>query len=283
MDHIEEERGERSEEIKTPMGNRGTTGKSSNNQEELKMSPSEKANVTMTAQKNQNFDKTPTQRSAYLSENFNETNQISSLKQNIRKLQLSEAKERELNGRSMNSQSNKQSFVDDKDQARKQSPKKKAPGPCPEDFVAHQLLGTGSFGEVFLVEEKKTKQLYAMKVLSKQKIRDQNLLKYAFAERAIMKKMTEIDHPFIVKIKYAFQTTESLFMVIQFCSGGDLSQYLELEGQFTEKKARIYISEMICAIESLHENNIIFRDLKPDNIVLDQEGHALLTDFGLSR
>lgn len=67
-----------------------------------------------------------------------------------------------------------------------------------------------------------------------------------------MKKMTEIDHPFIVKIKYAFQTSESLFMVIQFCSGGDLSQYLELEGQFSEKKARIYISEMIYAIESLH-------------------------------
>lgn len=65
-----------------------------------------------------------------------------------------------------------------------------------------------------MVEEKKTKQLFAMKVLSKRKIREQNLLKYAFAERAIMKEMTEIDHPFIVKIKYAFQTVESLFMVI---------------------------------------------------------------------
>jgi len=62
-----------------------------------------------------------------------------------------------------------------------------------------------------------------------------------------------------------------------------LSQYLELEGQFSEEKSRIYISEMICAIESLHQHNIIFRDLKPDNIVLDKDGHALLTDFGLSR
>lgn len=72
-------------------------------------------------------------------------------------------------------------------------------------------------------------------------------------------------------------------MITQFCSGGDLSQYLELEGSFSEAKARGYIAEMICAIECLHEHNIIFRDLKPDNIVLDSQGHALLTDFGLSR
>ena len=122
-----------------------------------------------------------------------------------------------------------------------------------------------------------------MKVLSKDKIHSQNLLKYAFAERAIMVKMTKVNHPYIVKIKYAFQTDESLFMVTQFCSGGDLSQYLELEGAFSESKARGYIAEVICALECLHSHNIIFRDLKPDNIVLDSQGHALLTDFGLSR
>ena len=72
-------------------------------------------------------------------------------------------------------------------------------------------------------------------------------------------------------------------MITQFCSGGDLSQYLELEGSFSESKARGYIAEVICAIECLHSHNIIFRDLKPDNIVLDSQGHALLTDFGLSR
>ena len=122
-----------------------------------------------------------------------------------------------------------------------------------------------------------------MKVLSKDKIHSQNLLKYAFAERAIMVKMTKVNHPYIVKIKYAFQTDESLFMVTQFCSGGDLSQYLELEGAFSESKARGYIAEVVCALECLHSHNIIFRDLKPDNIVLDSQGHALLTDFGLSR
>jgi hypothetical protein len=93
----------------------------------------------------------------------------------------------------------------------------------PHHFKAHQLLGTGSFGEVFLVEEIATQELYAMKVLSKEKIYEQGLLKYAFAEKDIMAEMTKIDHPFVVKIKYTFQATESLFMVMQFCSGGDLS------------------------------------------------------------
>lgn len=74
-----------------------------------------------------------------------------------------------------------------------------------------------------MVEEKATNELYAMKVLSKEKINEQNLLKYAFAEKDIMAEMTKIDHPFVVKIKYTFQTEESLFMIMQFCSGGDLS------------------------------------------------------------
>lgn len=122
-----------------------------------------------------------------------------------------------------------------------------------------------------------------MKVLSKEKINEQFLLKYAFAEKQIMAEMTLINHPYIVKIKYTFQTTESLFMIMQFCSGGDLSQYLELEGCFDEDKAKTYICEIIYALEALHKHNIIFRDLKPDNIVLDADGHCLLTDFGLSR
>ena len=155
--------------------------------------------------------------------------------------------------------------------------------PSPSDFTAHQLLGTGSFGEVYLVEENSSKQLYAMKVLSKDKIHSQNLLKYAFAERAIMVKMTKVNHPYIVKIKYAFQTDESLFMVTQFCSGGDLSQYLELEGAFSESKARGYIAEVICALECLHSHNIIFRDLKPDNVGFDVRGDVKIFDFGLSR
>jgi len=93
----------------------------------------------------------------------------------------------------------------------------------PNEFAAHQLLGEGSFGEVFLVEELATKELLAMKILSKAKIHQQNLLKYAFAERNIMQELTMQGHPYIVKVKYTFQTEDSLVMIMQFCSGGDLS------------------------------------------------------------
>ena len=119
-----------------------------------------------------------------------------------------------------------------------------------------------------------------MKVLSKSKIRSQNLIKYALTERNVMSVM---QHPFIVRLRYAFQTHDKLFLICDYCPGGDLSQYLEIERQFSEEKAKFYIIEILLAIEALHERDIIFRDLKPDNVVLDEQGHALLTDFGLSK
>lgn len=72
-------------------------------------------------------------------------------------------------------------------------------------------------------------------------------------------------------------------MIMDYCPGGDLSEYIQLEKRFNHDKTRLYASEILLAVEELHKNNIIFRDLKPDNIVLDLEGHALLTDFGLSK
>jgi serine/threonine protein kinase len=95
--------------------------------------------------------------------------------------------------------------------------------------------------------------------------------------------MAAMRHPFIVKLRYAFQTLDKLFLVSDYCQGGDLSQYLEIERVFSEDKAKFYICEIILALEALHEKDVIFRDLKPDNVVLDEEGHALLTDFGLSK
>ena len=74
-----------------------------------------------------------------------------------------------------------------------------------------------------------------------------------------------------------------MFLICDYCPGGDLSQYLEIEGSFNEEKAKFYLQEILIAIEELHKRDIIFRDLKPDNIVLDEDGHALLTDFGLSK
>ena len=148
------------------------------------------------------------------------------------------------------------------------------------DFEAIQVLGKGSFGEVYLVKMLLTGKLYAMKILQKQKIIDQNQVKYIYVERNIL---TYINHPFIVKLHYAFQSVDKLYLVLDYCSGGNLTYYLAKERHFTEEIAKIYLCEIILALEELHKNGIIYRDLKPDNIVLDGEGHALLIDFGLSK
>jgi hypothetical protein len=150
----------------------------------------------------------------------------------------------------------------------------------PSNFMCHALLGKGSFGEVYLVEKKNLKQLYAMKVLSKDKIMAQNLVKYAMTERNVL---SITNHPFIVKLNYAFQSTDRLFLILEYCPGGDLAEHLMKEKKFPEERAKIYLCEIILALEDLHKRDIIFRDLKPDNVVLDAEGHALLTDFGLSK
>lgn len=95
--------------------------------------------------------------------------------------------------------------------------------------------------------------------------------------------LSNLNHPFIVKLHYSFQTPSKLFMILDFCPGGDLGEHLQAEHRFTEDRAKIYICEILTALEHLHKHNIIYRDLKPDNIVLDIEGHAMLTDFGLSK
>lgn len=142
------------------------------------------------------------------------------------------------------------------------------------------LIGKGSFGEVFLVEKKNTKNLYAMKVLEKDKIMKQNLIKYALTERNVL---SVTNHPFIVKMNFAFQTDQKLFIILDYCSGGDLSMHLQKKKKLPENLARMYAAEILLALENLHTRDIIFRDLKPDNIVLDADGHAHLTDFGLSK
>jgi serine/threonine protein kinase len=142
------------------------------------------------------------------------------------------------------------------------------------------LIGKGSFGEVYLVKKKSTGKLYAMKIMSKRMIQRQNLAKYIYTEKNVQ---SSIKHPFIVRLYCAFQSSTRLFMVMDYCGGGDLGHVLQREKIFSEETARIYIAEVLLAIEELHSREIIYRDLKPDNVVLDDEGHALLTDFGLSK
>lgn len=148
------------------------------------------------------------------------------------------------------------------------------------DFEPQFLLGRGSFGDVYLVKHKETGLLYAMKVLSKEKIIARNLMNYAITERNVMSYIT---HPFLVGLNFAFQTEKKLVLIMDYCPGGDLGKLLEREGRLDEARARIYTVEVLLALDGLHSHNIIYRDLKPDNVVIDADGHVMLTDFGLSK
>lgn len=123
--------------------------------------------------------------------------------------------------------------------------------------------------------------LYAMKVLKKNAMLvDSKETGYAMMERLILEK---IQHPFIVKMHYAFQTSEKLYFILDFAAGGELFHWISKEGIFTEDVAVFYIAEVALGLHYLHNCNIIYRDLKPENVLLDSEGHVKLTDFGLSK
>ncbi|XP_006116210.1 ribosomal protein S6 kinase alpha-3 isoform X2 [Pelodiscus sinensis] len=149
-------------------------------------------------------------------------------------------------------------------------------------FELLKVLGQGSFGKVFLVKKisgSDARQLYAMKVLKKAtlKVRDRVRTKM---ERDIL---VEVNHPFIVKLHYAFQTEGKLYLILDFLRGGDLFTRLSKEVMFTEEDVKFYLAELALALDHLHSLGIIYRDLKPENILLDEEGHIKLTDFGLSK
>ncbi|KAM3145549.1 hypothetical protein pb186bvf_002323 [Paramecium bursaria] len=149
-----------------------------------------------------------------------------------------------------------------------------------DNFNLYKELGKGSFGVVYLVAKKDDpKQLYAMKVLAKDKI-SSKLLPYVQAEKSIL---SVVDHPFIVKLHYSFQNQSKLFFIMDFCSGGDLQKLLDLKGKLSENTTKMYVAELTLALEALHQQKILYRDMKPQNIIIDSKGHALLTDFGLAK
>ena len=149
------------------------------------------------------------------------------------------------------------------------------------DFNILKLIGTGSFGKVFLVQEKdKNHKLYAMKVLVKEKVILLDQIKNTLTERKILENSK---HPFISKLIFAFQDEEKLYLLTDFMPGGDLMHKLISYGKLDINIVKIYASEILLALEYLHQRNIIFRDLKPENILIDKDGHLKLTDFGLSK
>ena len=141
----------------------------------------------------------------------------------------------------------------------------------------------GTFGQVYQVYKKDTRQVYAMKKLSKKVIVQKKEVAHTIGERNILVRTASADSPFIVGLKYSFQTPENLYLVTGFMSGGELFYHLQKEGRFTEERAKFYIAELILALQHLHKFNIVYRDLKPENILLDAVGHIALCDFGLSK
>ncbi|KAI5806686.1 kinase-like domain-containing protein [Peziza echinospora] len=152
----------------------------------------------------------------------------------------------------------------------------------PASFDKIKLLGKGDVGKVYLVREKKSNRLYAMKVLSKKEMIKRNKIKRALAEQEIL---ATSNHPFIVTLYHSFQSEDHLYLCMEYCSGGEFFRALQTRpGKcIPEDDARFYAGEVIAALEYLHLMGFIYRDLKPENILLHQSGHIMLSDFDLSK
>lgn len=149
-----------------------------------------------------------------------------------------------------------------------------------DNFEMLKLVGKGSFGTVKQVRKKDTNRIYALKTIRKAKIISRSEVTHTLAERSVL---AQINNPFIVPLKFSFQSPEKLYFVLAFVNGGELFHHLTQERRFDINRSRFYTAELLCALECLHGFNVIYRDLKPENILLDYQGHIALCDFGLCK
>ena len=151
------------------------------------------------------------------------------------------------------------------------------------DFTTLKCLGKGTYGTVHLVKQHSTNRLFAQKQFRKASLTvHKKLVEQTKNERSILESVNR--HPFIVNLYYAFQDCEKLYLILEYAEGGELFHHLAMEKFFTEDVAAFYMAEMILAIDHLHHDvGVIYRDLKPENCLLNADGHLLLTDFGLSK
>ncbi|KAF8638954.1 hypothetical protein AX16_010428 [Volvariella volvacea WC 439] len=146
-------------------------------------------------------------------------------------------------------------------------------------FILLRCVGKGAFGKVRVVQHKQTRELYALKYINKAKCVKMRAVPNVIQERRLLE---EVDHPYIVNLRYAFQDDENCFFVLDLMLGGDLRFHLERLGSMSEDVVRFYVAQLSSALAFLHDNNIMHRDLKPDNILLDEKGNAHLTDFNIA-
>jgi serum/glucocorticoid-regulated kinase 2 len=149
-----------------------------------------------------------------------------------------------------------------------------------DEFELLKVVGKGSFGKVMQVQKKDTHRIYALKTIRKAHIISRSEVAHTLAERSVL---AQINNPFIVPLKFSFQSPEKLYLVLAFVNGGELFHHLQKEQRFDINRARFYAAELLCALECLHGFNVIYRDLKPENILLDYTGHIALCDFGLCK
>ncbi|CAD8132805.1 unnamed protein product [Paramecium octaurelia] len=149
-----------------------------------------------------------------------------------------------------------------------------------DHFTLLKVIGKGSYAKVILVKKNDNKEIYAMKILKKKNIEKRKQEDHVLGERNIL---VEVKHPFIIKMFYAFKNDVKLYFVLEYCSGGELFNLLQKRKVFTEDQARFYAAQIVLALEHLHNHDIIYRDLKPENVLIDAQGYIRITDFGLSK
>ncbi|TYI28094.1 hypothetical protein ES332_A05G220100v1 [Gossypium tomentosum] len=149
-----------------------------------------------------------------------------------------------------------------------------------DDFEQLTVIGKGAFGEVRLCRAKSTGEIFAMKKLKKSEMLSRGQVEHVRSERNLL---AEVDSRCIVKMFYSFQDSDFLYLIMEYLPGGDIMTLLMREDILSEDVARFYVAESILAIHSIHQHNYIHRDIKPDNLILDRNGHLKLSDFGLCK
>ena len=148
------------------------------------------------------------------------------------------------------------------------------------DFKILKVIGRGTFGKVCLVQYKLTKEYYAMKIMKKDVLLEHNQVKSALLEKKILQ---NLNYPFLVGMVFCFQTQERIYFVMNFIRGGELFKHLCESKYFSEEKTKFYAGIIGLALEYLHTHGIVYRDIKPDNILIDEDGYLKLADFGMAK